>query len=352
MGSSMRWLAVAALASFSLDKTSAFEFDIPPSAPEPTSPARLRAIRHVYARADATTETLSITVAPDNTCGFYTPNTSFFFTCTGGVKCMYENDKYNVAFCGERDFKTACMNSADALNPDKCDVDCRRNTNIQKCTADTKTECYTIYFPNNIEKYPCHTQSGFSSMIFPDGVSDFEQSTLSVDVFPALATTEASSTEESTTEASSKSTSAASTTTVTGAPQNDDGDENKDDNGGSSTPVGAIAGGVVGGVAILVAVGLIIFFIRRRDNNKKAAAQPLMSDQAHTQPQMPYGMPPQQQQQQMHPYQEWHTGSPPPQGWQNSPSPPILGGAPVLVEAPDSNTAQIHEMGDGTVKYK
>ncbi|KAF5547277.1 hypothetical protein FPHYL_10281 [Fusarium phyllophilum] len=346
----MRWLAVAALVSFSLDKTSALEFDLPPSAPEPTSPARLRAIRHVYARADATTETLSITVAPDNTCGFYTPNTSFFFTCTGGVRCMYENDKYNVAFCGERDFKTACMNSADALNPDKCDVDCRRNTNIQKCTADTKTECYTIYFPNNIEKYPCHTQSGFSSMNFPDGVSDFEQSTLGVDVFPALATTEASSTEESTTEASSKSTTAASTTTVTGAPQNDDGDENKDDSG-SSTPVGAIAGGVVGGVAVLVAVGLIIFFIRRRDNKKKAAAQPLMSDQAHTQPQMPYGMPPQQQQH-MHPYQEWHTGSPPPQGWQQSPSPPILGGAPVLVEAPDSNTAQIHEMGDGTVKYK
>ncbi|CVL02250.1 hypothetical protein FPRO06_05919 [Fusarium proliferatum] len=349
MGSSMRWLAVAALVSFSLDKTSALEFDLPPSAPEPTSPARLRAIRHVYARADATTETLSITVAPDNTCGFYTPNTSFFFTCTGGVRCMYENDKYNVAFCGERDFKTACMNSADALNPDKCDVDCRRNTNIQKCTADTKTECYTIYFPNNIEKYPCHTQSGFSSMNFPDGVSDFEQSTLGVDVFPALATTEASSTEESTTEVSSKSTTAASTTTVTGAPQNDDGEENKD-NSGSSTPVGAIAGGVVGGVAILVAVGLIIFFIRRRDNKKKAAAQPLMSDQAHTQPQMPYGMAPQQQH--MHPYQEWHTGSPPPQGWQQSPSPPILGGAPVLVEAPDSNTAQIHEMGDGTVKYK
>ncbi|KAF5716417.1 hypothetical protein FMUND_6370 [Fusarium mundagurra] len=347
----MRWLAVAALASFSLDKTRALEFDLPPSAPEPTSPARLRAIRHVYARADATTEILSITVAPDNTCGFYTPNTSFFFTCTGGVKCMYENDKYNVAFCGERDFKTACMNSVDALNPDKCDVDCRRNTNIQKCTADTKTECYTIYFPNNIEKYPCHTESGFSSMIFPDGVSNFEQSTLGVDVFPALPTTEASSTEESTTEASSKSTTAASTTTVTGAPQNDDGDENKDDSGGSSTPVGAIAGGVVGGVAILVAVGLVIFFIRRRDNKKKAAAQPLMSDQAHMQPQMPYGMA-HQQQQHMHPYQEWHTGSPPPQGWQNSPSPPIPGGAPVLVEAPDSNTAQIHEMGDGTLKYK
>ncbi|KAF5614339.1 uncharacterized protein FSUBG_219 [Fusarium subglutinans] len=348
----MRWLAVAALVSFSLDKTSALEFDLPPSAPEPTSPARLGAIRHVYVRADATTETLSITVAPDNTCGFYTPNTSFFFTCTGGVKCMYENDKYNVAFCGERDFKTACMNSADALNTDKCDVDCRRNTNIQKCTADTKTECYTIYFPNNIEKYPCHTQSGFSSMNFPDGVSDFEQSTLGVDVFPALATTEASSTEETTTEASSKSTTAASTTTVTGAPQNNDGEENKD-NSGSSTPVGAIAGGVVGGVAVLVAVGLIIFFIRRRDNKKKAAAQPLMSDQAHTQPQMPYGMAPQQQQQQqhMHPYQEWHTGSPPPQGWQHSPSPPIPG-AQVPVEAPDSNTAQIHEMGDGTVKYK
>ncbi|KAF4337359.1 hypothetical protein FBEOM_8743 [Fusarium beomiforme] len=345
MGSSMRWLAVAALVSCSLEKTNAIEFDLPPSAPGPTSPARIRVFRNVYERDEvATTETLSITVAPDNTCGFYTPNTSFFFTCTVGVKCMYENDKYNVAFCGESDFKTACMNSADALNPDKCGVDCRRNTNIQKCTADTKTECYTIYFPNNIEKYPCHTQSGFSSMVFPDGVSGFEQSTLGVNVFPALATTEVSSTAESSTDASAKTTSAASTTTVTGAPQNDQGDENKD-GGESSTPVGAIAGGVVGGVAVLVAVGLIIFFIRRRDNKQKQAAQPLMSDQAHTQPQMPY------QQQYMNPYQDWHSGSPPAQGWHHTPSPPIPG-APALVEAPDSNAAQIHEMGDGKTQYK
>ncbi|KAF4458159.1 hypothetical protein F53441_10 [Fusarium austroafricanum] len=345
MGSSMRWLAVAALVSCS----SALDFDLPPSAPEPTSPARLRALRHLYEREDATTEALNITVAPDNTCGFYTPSTSFFFTCTGGVKCMYENDKYNVAFCGEKDFKTACLNSADALDARKCDVNCRRNTNIQKCTADTRTECYTIYFPNNIEKYPCHTQAGFSSMNLPSGVSDFEQSTLDVAIFPA-ATTEASSTEE-TGSVSAKSKSAAATTSATGAPQSDaDGDKEKDGDGGSKTPVGAIAGGVVGGVAVLVAVGLIIFFIRRRDKKQDQAAQPQMANQTQAQPQVPYGMAPQQQ---MHPYQEWHNGSPP-QGWQHSPSPPILHnpGAPVLVEAPGSNVAEVHEIGEGKIEKK
>lgn len=132
MASSMRCLAVAALVFCSfIDRTNAV--DVPPQAPEPTSPARIRALRSLYERADgSTTETLSITVAPDNICGFYTPNTEHSFTCTPGTKCMWENVKYNVAFCGERDFKTGCMNSVDALNIDKCDEDCRRNTNIEK----------------------------------------------------------------------------------------------------------------------------------------------------------------------------------------------------------------------------
>ncbi|KAM0200686.1 hypothetical protein ACHAPA_008692 [Fusarium lateritium] len=361
MASSMRWLTVAALVSCSfIDRTSAA--DIPPQAPEPTSPARIRALRSLYGRADGPiTETLSITVAPDNTCGFYTPNTAYHFTCTAGVKCMWENDKYNVAFCGERDFKTACMNSADALNPDKCDEDCRRNTNIQKCTADTKTECYTVYFPNNIEKYPCHSVSGFSSMIFPSGIETYEESSLQVAVFPALATSivdDVSSIEAASLDvassigaASSKATAQSETTrpatTVTSVPPGE-ADEDSNTGGGEKSNVGAIAGGVVGGVAVIVGAGLAIFFILRRDSKKKQAAQPQMIDQTYTQPQTPYEMASQQQQMHPHPYQDWPPASPPP-SWQQSPSPPILQHptAPILVEAPGEKVAQIHEIGDG-----
>ncbi|WZH43242.1 uncharacterized protein QYS62_004244 [Fusarium acuminatum] len=354
MASSMRWLAAAALVScFFIDRTNAI--DVPPQAPEPTSPARIRALRSLYERADGSiTETLSITVAPDNTCGFYTPSTAISFTCASGMKCMWENDKYNIAFCGERDFQTACMNSVDALNTDKCDEDCRRNTNIRKCTANTMTECFTVYFPYKIQKFPCHTASGYTHMIFPSGFDTYEKSSLQVAIFPAAATSVidgASSTEGPSSKATAQSKTARPTTTVTSVPQGE-ADEDSDTGGGKKSNVGAIVGGVVGGVAVIAGVGLAIFFILRRDRKKKQAPQAQMVDQTHTQPQTPYGMAPQQQQQQMqmHPqaYQDWPPASPPP-GWQQSPSPPILQhpSAPILVEAPGEKVAQIHEIGGG-----
>ncbi|KAF5025603.1 hypothetical protein F66182_2305 [Fusarium sp. NRRL 66182] len=354
MGSSMRWLAVAAIASCSLlDTTSAFDFDAPPQAPAPTSPARLRALgprKHVFGRAGTgiVTEALDITVAPDVTCGTYTPNTEFVFTCDPGTSCMWENDRYNVAFCGATDFKTACMNSVDANDPDKCDEDCRRNENIQFCTEGTRTECYTIYFDKNIEKYPCHAEAGFSSMNFPAGIESFNTSTLNVAIFPALTTAsdEPSST-DATTEGSSGSTTVV-IATVTSVPQDNGGAEEDDGQGSGkkSSNVGAIAGGVVGGIAVLVLAGLAVFFIRRRDN-KKIQYQPQPQIAEHPAPSQMYYP---QQQQHMAPYQDWQPGTtPPPQGWQTSPSPPILQhpAAPVLVEAPDASVAQIHEMGAG-----
>jgi hypothetical protein len=219
-------------------------------------------------------------------------------------------------------------------------------------TAGTKTECYTIYFPNNIKKYPCHQVSGYSSMMFPSDIDTYEKSSLQVAIFPAAATTVidgASGTEEPSSKATAQSKTARTTTTVTSVPQGG-ADEDSNTGGEKKSNVGAIAGGVVGGVAVLVGVGLAIFFILRRDRKKKQAAQPQMVDQTHTQPQTPYGMAPQQQQQQMHPhaYQDWPPASPPP-NWQQSPSPPILQHptAPILVEAPGEKVAQIHEIGGG-----
>lgn len=134
MGSSMRWLAVAVVAACALlDNTNAS--DVPPQGPEPTAPARIRALRPLqglFRREDGTvTETLDITVAPDTLCGFYTPSTTYSFTCSPGTSCMWENNKYNLAFCGIEDFKTACVGQADATDDNKCDDNCRRDPNIQ-----------------------------------------------------------------------------------------------------------------------------------------------------------------------------------------------------------------------------
>lgn len=131
----MRWLAVAAVAACAL-LDSAIANDVPPQGPEPTTPARNRALRPLqglFRRSDGgpVTETLDITVAPDTLCGFYTPSTTFSFTCSPGTSCMWENSKYNLAFCGMVDFKTACVGKADAMDADKCDDDCRRDPNIQ-----------------------------------------------------------------------------------------------------------------------------------------------------------------------------------------------------------------------------
>lgn len=225
-------------------------------------------------------------------------------------------------------------------------------TNIVNSTANIRTECYTINFPNSIKKHACHTKSGYTSMMFPSGFDAYEKSSLQVAIFPAAATSvivEASSTGEPSSKATAQSETARPTTTVTGVPQGEAG-EDSDTGGGKKSNVGAIAGGVVGGVALIVGAGLAIFFILRRDRKKKQAPQAQMVDQTHTQPQTPYGMAPQQQQQQMYPqaYQDWPPASPPP-GWQQSPSPPILQhpSAPVLVEAPGEKVAQIHEIGSG-----
>ncbi|KAI8717859.1 hypothetical protein NCS52_00863000 [Fusarium sp. LHS14.1] len=379
MGSSMRWLAVAAVAACALfDNSNAS--DVPPQGPEPTAPARIRALRPfqgLFRREDGTvTETLDITVAPDTLCGFYTPSTTYSFTCSPGTSCMWENNKYNLAFCGIEDFKTACIGQADATDDDKCDDNCRRDPNIQFCTLDSRPFCFTIYMPNGIKKYPCHTAAGFSSMIFPDGAANYATSTMDVTIYEAATTKPSESTNESTAEESKDETeSDAETTkpkaakTVTVGPtassesesekdaSEDDGNEKSDS---SKTNIGAIVGGVVGGIAVIAAVILAIFWIRRRDKNK---AQPVQQVQPPPQQQMQY--PVMAQQQQM-PYQGWQQ-TPPPQGFQQSPSPqgfhqtPSPQGfqqspstqtsVPGAVEAPDSNAVAVFELPD-KVEYK
>ncbi|KAF4980478.1 hypothetical protein FZEAL_3523 [Fusarium zealandicum] len=388
MGSSTRWLAVAAVVACALlDNTKAIE--PPQEGPEPTAPATIGALRPwqaMYRRDDGhtITEALQVTVAPDTLCGYYTPGTSFSFTCSSGRSCMWENDKYNLAFCGIDDIKTACYDQTDALDPDKCDDECRRNPNNQFCTQSTGAFCFTIYFPSGIRKYPCHTASGFSSMIFPDGVENFATSTMGVAIYAAATTQSTASTEESTSSEDSSTESAATegsttaggrpTVTVQSAPQGDEDNAGDTSNspgrgGGSKSNIGAIVGGVLGGIAVIAALVLIVLFIRRRDKKTGSQAQPQqqMQTQPHLQQQMPYPMMAQQQQQQQQhmPYQGWQQ-TPPPQGFQQTPSPhgyqqssspqgfqqsssPDGLEITSIVEAPGSsyNNQPVYEMGGG-----
>ncbi|KAM5353840.1 hypothetical protein ACJ41O_000490 [Fusarium nematophilum] len=388
MGSSMRWLAVAALAAFSLlDKTSAS--DPPPQGPQPTAPAKVsvRQWEHIYRRQDGSsiTETLAVTVAPDTVCGFYTPSTTYSFTCSSGTSCMWENDKYNLAFCGAEDFKTACYEQSEAMDPDKCDDDCRRNPNNQFCTLDLAPYCFTIYFPDGIEKYPCHSAQGFSSMIFPNGADSFPTSELNVVVFPAV-TTESSSetTEESTTaEESSADTTAEPPSEPTNTSESDSQGDSKDDSngdsnsdssnsndgsskkkGGGSTNVGAIAGGVVGGVAVVALVILAVILIRRRDKKKAlSSAQPSPPQPQMQQPYPPTTMTPQQQMpfqgyQQQQPQQQGgfqqQQGYPQHPGYPQTPSsyqPTPVSENSGLVEAP-ANPAPVYEMSGQPTDHK
>ncbi|KAG8676674.1 hypothetical protein FPOAC1_002681 [Fusarium poae] len=187
----------------------------------------------------------------------------------------------------------------------------------------------------------CDSTSGYVNAVLFSGFDDLSESTLEVNVYPAAATastTEASSAEASSTEASSTETSDEATSTGPTASTTDAAQE--EGGGGSKNNAGAIAGGVVGGVVGLAALGLAIFFIRRRSNKKKQQQTPAeMADQNSLQPQVPYGMTPEEQ-------QRWSTVSQSPPAWKPTDVAPNQS-PQVLVEAPNESAAQVHEMDAG-----
>ncbi|RGP63044.1 hypothetical protein FSPOR_8844 [Fusarium sporotrichioides] len=339
MGFTIRGLASAALVSCYFHLTSALV--VQPQAPEPTLPARIQHLEHIYERDEGvTTETLNVVVGANNTCG-YGPRG---VTCFSTYSCLYETEKYNAVFCNSEGLRTSCLGNAEALNTKECDEQCRKNFNIRKCTSSSQTECFTIYYPNDLTGFICDSKSGYATgKLFP-GFEDLSVSTLEVNVFPAatLAShTEALSTEASRTETSDEATSTRPTVTVTNEPQEEGQEEG---GGGSKNNAGAIAGGVVGGVVGLAALGLAMFFIRRRNNKKKEQQRPTeMAGHGSLQPQIPpYGMTPEQQQQQ----QRWSTVSQSPPAWKPTDVAPSQS-PQILVEAPNESAAQVHEM-DGS----
>lgn len=74
-----------------------------------------------------TSGTLTITVAPDQTCGFDTNEDAV--SCPRSKRCSWESGRINHVFCDLRYIQTTCLDRTDALDPDRCDLDCLEDVN-------------------------------------------------------------------------------------------------------------------------------------------------------------------------------------------------------------------------------
>ncbi|KAH6953726.1 hypothetical protein BKA56DRAFT_604744 [Ilyonectria sp. MPI-CAGE-AT-0026] len=219
-----------------------------------TDPAEAR---HPHPRAaTGITGALTITIAPDGTCGFYVGGTTeSVFTCSGSP-CSWESGQLNAIFCDLGYISTQCFDRNAAENTDICDAACRRNTNNLLCTTKSEPACITWTAKGGLVAYGCDSKSRLIAVTLNRGERSYllKTKTLSNTARPTTTTI---------------------TTSTTHHP--------------SPSHTGAIVGGVVGGLALLglVGAGIVYFLLRRRRKNQSresASMPPLIPQVAQTQP--------------------------------------------------------------------
>ncbi|KAH7242905.1 hypothetical protein B0J15DRAFT_565816 [Fusarium solani] len=96
---------------------------------------------------DLISGTLTLTIAPDETCGFY-GNGPTYYAC-GGSACTWESGTINRMFCGWDNLETACFDKTDT-----CDNDCLKGYSRQ-CTGSIYTVCELVYLGEGIYGHNC-----------------------------------------------------------------------------------------------------------------------------------------------------------------------------------------------------
>ncbi|KAF5590214.1 hypothetical protein FPCIR_6477 [Fusarium pseudocircinatum] len=188
--------------------------------PRPTAPPATRTLkRRAVTSSQTTTEEITITIAPDNTCGYISERLGASRACPLNDWCYFfpavpaqSFTNGGVLCCRETScqYHATCVNSEEYFVSSKCDGGCEVDNYTLKCSL-------------------------LSQM--------------------TEAQTEGSVNAEATGTATSQ-------TTAT---------ETNRGSGSSGTPVGAIAGGTVGGVAVLALIGVGVFFFLRRKKKSKAS---------------------------------------------------------------------------------
>ncbi|KAF5981609.1 hypothetical protein FBULB1_4656 [Fusarium bulbicola] len=197
--------------------------------PRPTAPPATRTLkRRAVTSIQTTTEETTITIAPDNTCGYISERLGASRACPLNDWCYFfppvpaqSFTNGGVLCCGE----TSCQYHATCVN----------------------SEEYFVSTQSAALTYKGQTSREFGTINERDYSSLLSQMT--------EAQTEGSVNAEATGTATSQSTAT----------------ETNRDSGSSGTPLGAIAGGTVGGVAVLALIGMAVFSFLHRKKKSKAS---------------------------------------------------------------------------------
>ncbi|KAG5997778.1 hypothetical protein E4U52_003012 [Claviceps spartinae] len=305
------------------------------SPPQTTPPPELDDIQKgLFKRAS-----LSVLLAPDNTCGWISGSSAAPYLCNSGDTCclvLPPSTGQGFISCSQKSGVIGSFERRDVKCFDysnyHASTDCGEchNGNVLKCVSSSLPYCNTYYFLGRaVLDFRCESthespdidvfgtsrinwvettwvgqtssRTYESAVIMMDPVPHYDSTTVSElspkNVIAASPTTSRSGGGDSSERHSGKTsigTTVASLTTTSivtrGAPYGSSGLEYYrpphtdmgNDNGG--TPIGAVVGGVVGGVTSLVAVVLITFFYLRRRKRRTAGttSQPLMQSMVST----------------------------------------------------------------------
>ncbi|KAH7134126.1 hypothetical protein EDB81DRAFT_886932 [Dactylonectria macrodidyma] len=205
--------------------------------------------------------TYTITMAPDETCGYLSASAGVGITCDNGQNCAWEVKEVDVILCGTQ-IKDRCFESSVALNSELCNDVCQSNEFNLLCTESDAPYCRTYIYPSGVWDYRCAS----TPVTAPQSV-DFTYDGQDDPGFITTILAETSSIPDSSTVSTESSTTSSEVATSTTAPP-EPTHENK-----KKTPIGAIVGGVIGGVAVIAFIVFgIIFFLRRKKSKTPPAA--------------------------------------------------------------------------------
>ncbi|KAK7598386.1 hypothetical protein V3481_000018 [Fusarium oxysporum f. sp. vasinfectum] len=207
-----------------------------------------------------TTGTLTITVAPDATCGF-DGRGSPGWICPSSRRCSWESSDLGLAFCGFAYLATTCIDRTAYTDTDLCDSACLSNTLNGFCTESGRPSCMEIGFGDVFSTWVCGKESTSYSFDTTQDLGKRDFRTLVVFDGTVVGTS--------------------SSVTTTHNPPN------------PSTPirptppgpnVGAIVGGVIGGLAFIGLAALGVLYFRRRHPRPDPYPTPQIQQVSHQQP--------------------------------------------------------------------
>ncbi|RSM13595.1 hypothetical protein CDV31_005765 [Fusarium ambrosium] len=201
--------------------------------------------------------TLTITVAPDATCGYDSIDDPAL-VCEGRP-CSWELSRHARIFCGFTSLRKTCLDSWAYHNTKLCDSKCRTNTLTYSCPSSDAPYCLRVRLGSGIIHYTCHSAIA-SSDITIQTTKRFEEREFST--FLVVDGRRVSAISEPTAKPT----------------------------GGSDPPVGAIVGGVVGGVAVIGLIILGVFGLRmlgRRRSVNQATRSPTPGSPVQEETHMP-----------------------------------------------------------------